>query len=65
MVRSVARELDMKVFSVASAMDGEGKTLVSIHLAAALARKGLRVALVEGNLRHPRLHPLTVWKTNV
>ena len=33
-----------------------GKSLVAMHLAVALARKGLRVALVEGNLRHPALH---------
>jgi succinoglycan biosynthesis transport protein ExoP len=35
---------------------GDGKTAVATNLAIALARTGRRVALVDGDLRQPRLH---------
>ncbi|MBI4586119.1 MAG: P-loop NTPase [Planctomycetes bacterium] len=57
-IRSVSKELKMRAFAVSSANPGEGKTTVAIHLAAALARKGLKVCLVDGDLRQPSVHHL-------
>ncbi len=56
LIRSAAQELGMKSFMVTSAVPQEGKTTVSINLASALARKGIRVILVDGDLRIPRIH---------
>ena len=40
-----------KVILITSAAEGEGKTTISIHLAAALARNHSKVLLVEGDMR--------------
>src|SRR5262249_34246232 len=45
-----------KIILVSSARAGEGKTVASLNLAAALAEGGSRVALVDADLRHPRCH---------
>ena len=45
-----------KVILVTSALAGEGKTVGSLNLAAALAEAGARVLLVDGDLRHARCH---------
>lgn len=45
-----------KTYVVSSAAPGEGKSTVSTNLAVALAETGLRVALVDGDLRKPRVH---------
>jgi succinoglycan biosynthesis transport protein ExoP len=39
-----------------SAGSGEGKTMVSINLAIAMAQAGSRVVIVDGDLRRPRVH---------
>ncbi len=44
-----------KVVVVTSSMPGEGKTVTSCNLAIAVAQTGLRVALVEGDLRRPTI----------
>jgi capsular exopolysaccharide synthesis family protein len=44
-----------RCFVVSSALPAEGKTTTSANLAIALAESGLRVALVDGDLRRPRL----------
>jgi Mrp family chromosome partitioning ATPase len=38
---------------VTSAIDGEGKTMTSVNLSIVLAASGLRVVLVDGNVRKP------------
>ncbi|MGI6554452.1 MAG: polysaccharide biosynthesis tyrosine autokinase [Bacillota bacterium] len=45
-----------RVFLVTSPSAGEGKTFAAINVAAAIARAGKRVLLVDGNLRNPNLH---------
>jgi len=44
-----------KVITVTSSVPGEGKSTTACNLAIALAQTGVRVALVEGDLRRPRL----------
>jgi non-specific protein-tyrosine kinase len=43
---------------VTSSRAGEGKTTTALNLAATMALAGLRVVLVDANLRRPRLHAL-------
>jgi capsular exopolysaccharide synthesis family protein len=44
---------ECKIIAVTSAFPGEGKTTTSINLAIAFAQTGLKVALVEADLRRP------------
>jgi capsular exopolysaccharide synthesis family protein len=46
----------MSVIQLTSSMAGEGKTTTSANLAVVLAQAGHRVALVDSDLRRPRLH---------
>ncbi len=46
---------DRTVVAITSAVEAEGKTTTACNLAIALAQSGLRVALVEGDLRRPQL----------
>lgn len=48
--------VDGRVVLVASAAAREGRTTVAANLAAALAASGAEVLLVDGDMRHPRLH---------
>lgn len=45
-----------KIYAISSANDGEGKTTVVSNLGVALSRTRLRVLLIDGDLRKPRLH---------
>lgn len=47
-----------QVIMVTSSMPGEGKTFVSANLAAILAFSGKRVALLEMDLRKPKISPI-------
>jgi capsular exopolysaccharide synthesis family protein len=46
----------IRVIQLTSSLAGEGKTTTSSNLAVVLAQAGHRVALVDGDLRRPRLH---------
>ena len=45
-------------FVVSSALPSEGKTIVSVNIAVALARAGKKVLLVDADLRRPRIHKI-------
>ncbi len=55
-IRFQAEEHAQKSLLVTSAGPQEGKSLVSACLATSLAQLGLRVALIDANLRTPSLH---------
>jgi capsular exopolysaccharide synthesis family protein len=57
-VVSAAGEKGPKSVLVASAAEGEGKTLVASNLAIALARANQRVLLVDADMRRPTLHDI-------
>lgn len=57
-IRFQAEEHAQKALVVTSAGPQEGKTLVSTCLASSLAQLGLRVTLVDANLRTPSLHTM-------
>jgi Mrp family chromosome partitioning ATPase len=46
----------LRVVMVTSAVGGEGKTSLSCHLAASLARSGRKTLLVDGDMRNPSCH---------
>jgi capsular exopolysaccharide synthesis family protein len=54
-LRFLGVEGGRKAFVVASALPEEGKTLIVANLGIAFAQAGYRVALVDGDLRRPRL----------
>ena len=45
-----------QVILISSALPGEGKTTVSVHLARVLASQGSRVLLIDTDLRRPGIH---------
>jgi capsular exopolysaccharide synthesis family protein len=56
MLMHACRAHSVRVVMVTSALKGEGKTSVSSHLAASLARGGCKTLLVDCDLRNPSLH---------
>jgi capsular exopolysaccharide synthesis family protein len=56
LVRSAAQDLGLSSFLVTSTVPQEGKTTICVDLAIALARKGLRTIVVDGDLRIPTIH---------
>lgn len=54
-LRYLQPDADHKVFVVTSSIPGEGKSTTTANLAAALAASGLRVGLIEADLRRPSL----------
>ncbi len=58
MLVRTARVEGLRVVMITSALEGEGKTSVSGHLALSLARAGFRTLLIDGDLRRPSLHRL-------
>ena len=59
------RAAECNVLLITSAFQGEGKTTTSINCAAAFAQQGLRVLLVEADLRRPKMcSQLSLSSTN-
>lgn len=54
-LQRVARIRNTQVISVTSAVGGEGKTTIAANLAQSMAVLGIKVVLVEGDLRNPQL----------
>jgi capsular exopolysaccharide synthesis family protein len=54
----MARQESLRVVMVTSAVGGEGKTSLVSHLAASMARAGLKTLLIDGDLRNPTAHLL-------
>lgn len=54
-LRYLQPDTEHKTFVVTSSIPGEGKSTTTANMAAALAASGLRVALVEADLRRPTL----------
>jgi len=55
---NTARFEHLRVVMVTSAVGGEGKTMLSCHLAASLARAGCRTLLIDADLRRPAVHQM-------
>ena len=53
-----AKNKSLSVVMVSSALKGEGKTLVSSHLAISMAMAGFKTLLIDADLRCPSLHRL-------
>jgi polysaccharide biosynthesis transport protein len=51
-------DLNARSFVISSTQPGEGKTLVAVNLAYTFAGAGERVALIDGDLRKPRIHKI-------
>lgn len=52
-VEKEMKENDLKVLLVSSSVPGEGKTTISANLALAMAERGEKVLLIDGDLRNP------------
>ncbi len=51
-----AVDKSLKIFQVTSAVKGEGKTTTTVNLGISLAQVGMRVLIVDADLRRPSLH---------
>lgn len=54
-IQYLKTDLPSKVISFTSALPGEGKTSTATNLAISFAQSGLRVALIEGDMRRPKI----------
>jgi protein-tyrosine kinase len=58
-VKALSKGFKLRTILVTSALPGEGKTTVAANLAGSLSRvEGLRVLLIDFDLRHPSLHTI-------
>jgi len=60
-----ARSESIQVVMITSAEAGEGKTSLASHLAASMARIGLKTLLIDGDLRNPTVHRLFAVENEV
>lgn len=52
----INNENKTKVISVTSTISGEGKTFVSVNLAGVIAMSGMKVIIIDADLRKPKVH---------
>lgn len=57
-LRLLSPGMSMRSLAITSAVKGDGKSTIAFHLAKTAASVGLRVLLVDGDLRLPQLHLL-------
>ncbi len=58
-VKALSKDFKLRTMLITSALPGEGKTTVAANLAGSLSRvEGLRVLLVDFDLRHPSVHTI-------
>ncbi len=57
-VRTYLTERNFKTLAICSAIPKEGKTTIACNIAVAMARKGLRVVVVDADLRIPQIHEI-------
>lgn len=57
-LRTMMAEKKSRTVMVTSAVPREGKTTISVNLAIAFARKGLKTMLIDADLRLPEIHEL-------
>lgn len=56
-IKTLSKDFQLRTMLITSALPGEGKTTVAANLAGTLSRvEGLRVLLIDFDLRHPNLH---------
>ena len=56
-VKALRKDFQMRTILITSALPGEGKTTIAANLAGTLSHiEGLRILLVDFDLRHPNLH---------
>ena len=55
-LRLLNSDSPIRAIAISSAMPGEGKSTVALHLAQAAAAMGQRVLLVDADLRNPQVH---------
>ncbi|MCX6928129.1 MAG: exopolysaccharide transport family protein [Verrucomicrobia bacterium] len=58
----LGRVEDRRVFLFTSSLPAEGKTFCSLNFAASLAQLGLKVLLIDGDLRKPSVEPVLMGK---
>lgn len=57
-IQLIGKERSIRSLVVSSSIAGEGKSTIAYHLAQVATSMGLRVLLVDGDLRHPTVHSL-------
>ncbi|MEM7167500.1 MAG: polysaccharide biosynthesis tyrosine autokinase, partial [Planctomycetota bacterium] len=65
LIQRISGELNLRSLMVCSAIAREGKTTVSVNLAIALARKGAKVVIVDGDLRISQIHKILGLQNNM